>query len=130
MNTGTFDVKWLARGLEDKHLSLSKPFRDFIMECLCRHRLGDSGVFDAIAEVCQWDDNAVAQNCVAAELELPLAYYRSYWEIPPELIDNRPYMFLSFTTCIGQYTEFSITGMFYDEYKQYLDVLAKRRRNT
>lgn len=130
MNTGAFDVQWFTRRLEDKHLSLSKPFRDFIMERLKRHRLGDSGIFETIAELWQWHDSAIEHNRLVAELELPRSYFRSYWEIPPELIDNRPYIFLSFTTYMGLQTEFGILEMTNEEYERYREVLAKKGGNA
>lgn len=124
MNICTLDMQWLLMGLNARDLSITKSLRDFMMDCLYRHRLGNCGDFEVIIAVYNSRENyrfLVERNRYAAENEPPSGYFCSYWEIPSELINGRPNGFLSITTFFGMRTEFG-----YVEYQDHNTIVSYR----
>lgn len=90
----------------------TKEFRNFVAECLNKHRNYDCGVFEAM----QWSSNSIFKRDRIIEIRY-LAQRRkeygnfwSYWEIPEQFTGTRcgERYFLYLFTDAGNYTEISI----------------------
>ena len=102
----------------------TKEFRDFVMECLNKHRNYDCGVFEAL----QWASNSTFRRDRILEVRYlagrrkEYGNFWSYWEIPEQFTGTRwgERYFLCLFTDAGNSTEISIIIVEPDWYERYL----------
>jgi len=115
MDLGVINFSGFADRLNSKAFVITRPFRDFMMQCLKEHRAGNSGDFNAFASF-QYPFSCkvlIAKNTVAARFQTRGKFFNSYWEIPKMFTGNgeKTYFLVIFTK-IGCGTEFSLVSQY------------------
>ena len=115
MDLGVTDFSWIAYRLNSEAFVVTRPFRDFMMQCLKEHRAGNSGDYNACVAVqypfsCKMQ---IVKNTIAARFQVPGKFFNSYWEIPKMFTGNgeMTYFFVIFTK-IGCGTEFTLISQY------------------
>ena len=111
--------------MASKDIPFTKEFRDFVMECLNKHRNYDCGVFEAL----QWSSNSIFRRDRIKEIRCLAEHRResgsfwSYWEIPERFTGTQfgeRYFLTLFTNSAGNSTEVSIIIADTAWYERYL----------
>ena len=130
MKLGGFRMTWFVCNMADAGLTMTKPFRDFISLCVAKHRLGDSGDYEAV--LAMWHmygyKQQIERNRIAYELQNRGMHFSSYWEVPDGIFpDNGKKYFFSICTQFGLDSEFGINYFTDDQYNAILLQRAKQK---